>query len=88
MDMGLPIDGLLPNDGASRLRDDGVGRASMRLSSGHLGLKVLHRLLAHRLSCFALGPQRTYRQARVLFMGTVLTGHGGVSVTEPPPYLI
>jgi len=35
-DMGLPIDGLLPNDGALRLRDDGVGRgrrASMRLSS-------------------------------------------------------
>jgi len=35
-DMGLPIDGLLPNDGASRLRDDRVGRgqrASMCLSS-------------------------------------------------------
>jgi hypothetical protein len=40
------------------------------LSSRHLGLKLLHQLLAHHLSCFALGTQRAYRRAYTFLICT------------------
>jgi hypothetical protein len=70
VDMGFPNDGLLPKDGASRLQDSGVGRASIRLSSRHLGLKVLHQRLTSHLSCFALGTKKAYGRAYKLLICT------------------